>query len=176
MPKPSGWPDDDHHRGARRRDAVPVDGPSPYASGRAHLDALLDIVAARTALVIADSWNSGRLSPHNATKRPHELEVDALIGAVPGFAGDKLDQTRARLAAAEKEAAARVLASTAAGVRLPFPTLVREMKLSPVAAQVLLVVRIGRRRDRTARRVRDRSQRRLGGWPSRPVARRRRCS
>ena len=123
--------------------AVPpatVDGPSPYASGRAHLDALLDIVAARTALVIADGWNSGRLSPHNATKRPHELEVDALIGAVPGFAGDKLDQTRDRLAAAEKEAAARVLASTAAGVRLPFPTLVREMKLSPVAAQVLLVV------------------------------------
>ena len=123
--------------------AVPpptVDGPSPYASGRAHLDALLDIVAARTALVIADGWNSGRLSPHNATKRPHELEVDALIGAVPGFAGDKLDQTRDCLAAAEKEAAARVLASTAAGVRLPFPTLVREMKLSPVAAQVLLVV------------------------------------
>jgi hypothetical protein len=113
---------------------------SQYSNGRAHLDALLDIVAARAAVVIADGWNTGRLAPANATKRPHELEVEALIGAGGGFAPEKLVLTKERLRAAEKDAAARVTASTAAGVRLPFPTLVRELSLSPIAAQVLLVV------------------------------------
>ena len=33
-------------------------GDSPYLTGRAHLDAMLDLVAARVALAIADAWNS----------------------------------------------------------------------------------------------------------------------
>jgi len=115
-------------------------GTAPYANARAHLDTLLDIVAARTAVVIADAWNSGRLSQTNATKRPHELEVEALLGGSGGFAPDKLVAAKQRLAQREEEAAKRAEASGAAGIRLPFPTLLRELGLSPVAAQVLLVV------------------------------------
>ncbi|MEZ4399674.1 MAG: ATP-binding protein [Kofleriaceae bacterium] len=115
------------------------DGTSPYASARAHLDALLAIVAARTAVAIADAWHSGRLSPPTATRRPHELEVEALLGVSGGFAPDKLAEAKARLVERQQEAAARAQASAEAGVRLPFPALVRELGLSPVAAQVLLV-------------------------------------
>jgi hypothetical protein len=112
---------------------------SGLATGRAHLDALLDIVAARAAVAIAAAWNSGSLSPSNATHRPHEREVEALIGASGGFADDKLAATRQRLQQRQDEASARAQASSEAGVRLPFPTLAREFGLSAVAAQVLLV-------------------------------------
>jgi len=113
---------------------------SAYPSGRAHLDALLDIVAARTAVAIADAWNSGRLSEIHATRRPHELEVQALLGGSGSFAGDKLTETKARLVQRQEEASARAHASAAQGVRLPFSSLVRELRLSGVAAQILLVV------------------------------------
>jgi hypothetical protein len=115
-------------------------GVSPYPSGRAHLDALLDIVAARTAVAIADAWNSGRLSPTHATRRPHELEVEALLGGSGSFAAEKLAETKARLVQRQEEASSRAHASAAQGIRLPFPSLVRELGLSGVAAQILLVV------------------------------------
>jgi hypothetical protein len=113
---------------------------SPYPSARAHLDALLDIVAARTAVAIADAWNSGRLSQSHATRRPHELEVHALLGGSGAFAAEELADTKARLQQHQEEASARAQASAAQGVRLPFPSLVRELRLSGVAAQVLLVI------------------------------------
>jgi DNA replication protein DnaC len=113
---------------------------SPYPSARAHLDALLDIVAARTAVAIADAWNSGRLSATHATRRPHELEVEALLGGSGSFAAEKLTETKARLQQHQEEASARAHASAAQGIRLPFPSLARELQLSGVAAQILLVV------------------------------------
>ena len=113
---------------------------SPYPSARAHLDALLDIVGARTAVAIADAWNSGRLSPTHATRRPHELEVEALLGGSGSFAAEKLAETKARLQQHQEEASARAQASAAQGIRLPFPSLARELQLSGVAAQILLVV------------------------------------
>ena len=115
-------------------------GASPYVHAREHLDALLDIVTARTALAIADGWNSGRLSPSNATRRPHELEVEALIGGSGGFAPEKLVEAKARLERTVRDAGQRADASLAAGVRLPFPTLIREVGASPMAAMCLLVV------------------------------------
>ncbi|HEX3482766.1 MAG TPA: AAA family ATPase [Kofleriaceae bacterium] len=122
----------------RTADAAPAG--SPYPSARAHLDALLDIVAARTAVAIADAWNSGRLSPTHATQRPHELEVEALLGGSGSFAPHKLTETKARLVERQDEASARAHASAAQGIRLPFPSLARELRLSGVAAQILLVV------------------------------------
>jgi hypothetical protein len=113
---------------------------APYLNARAHLDALLDIVTARTAVAIADAWNSGRLSVTHATQRPHEREVEALLGGSGSFAADKLTETKARLAQRQDEAAASAHASAAQGIRLPFPSLVHELRLSGVAAQILLVV------------------------------------
>src|SRR5262249_5525118 len=72
--------------------------------------------------------------------RPYELEVEALIGGVGGFAADKLADTKAHYAAREREAAALAEAMNASDVQLPFPTLVRELRLTPIAAQILLVV------------------------------------
>ena len=112
---------------------------SSYATARAHLDALLEIVAARTALAIATAWNSGRLSP-NATRRPYELEVEALLGGSGGFAVDKLEGTLARMNQRLDEATVRASASSANGTELPFPALVHELQLSDVAAQIVLVV------------------------------------
>jgi len=113
---------------------------SPYATARGHLDALLDIVAAHAAVAIADAWNSGRLSPSQATQRPHELEVEALLGGSGGFAPDKLAETKARLVERQAEASARAAASADQGILLPFPALGRELRLTSVAAQILLVV------------------------------------
>jgi ATPase family protein associated with various cellular activities (AAA)/winged helix domain-containing protein len=115
-------------------------GESWYASARDHLDALLDVVASRTALAIADAWNSGRLSHRDKTHRPYELEVSALIGGGGGFAADQLLEAKAQVDARQREAARRAQASAARGIRLPFPELAREVGLSAVAAQVLLLI------------------------------------
>ena len=115
-------------------------GESPYLTARAHLDAMLDLVAARTALAIADAWNSGRLSAPNTTGRPHELEVGALLGGIAGFAPEKLTETKTEVDRRQREASARATASAARGIRLPFPDLVREVGLGPIAAQILLLV------------------------------------
>jgi ATP-dependent 26S proteasome regulatory subunit len=112
---------------------------SPYLTARAHLDAMLDLVSARVALAIADAWNSGRLSTPHGTKRPFELEVGALIGDVAGAAPDKLLEGKAEVERRQREASARAVASAIRGIRLPFSELAREMRLSPVAAQMLLL-------------------------------------
>ena len=119
----------------------PVDdgGSSPYESAREHLDALLDVVAARTALAIADAWNSGRLSPSNSTMRPHEIEVSALLGNSGGLAAEQLAELKVRVEASQREAASRAQATAARGMLLPFQVLAREVGFSPIGAQVLLL-------------------------------------
>ena len=112
---------------------------APYEIARAHLDLLLDMVAARATVAIADAWNSGRLSQTNATQRPSELEVLALDGRLGGFAGDHLLEARGRLALRQRAAGELVAETAAAGGHLPFPALIRELELSPLAAQILLV-------------------------------------
>jgi ATP-dependent 26S proteasome regulatory subunit len=118
-----------------------VDGEiSPYLTARAHLDAMLDLVSARVALAIADAWHSGRLSTPYGTKRPFELEVGALIGDIAGFAPEKLSKGKLDVEARQREASLRAIASAQRGIRLPFSELAREMRLSPVAAQIMLLV------------------------------------
>ncbi|TMQ08532.1 MAG: ATP-binding protein [Deltaproteobacteria bacterium] len=92
------------------------------------------------SVAIAEAWNTGRLSVSNATQRPHELEVAALLGGSGSFAPDQLVETKARLVDRQEEASARALASAEQGIPLPFPSLVHELVLSSVAAQILLVV------------------------------------
>ena len=111
---------------------------APYESARAHLDLLLDLVAARTTVAIADAWNAGRLSPNNSTPRPAD-EVPALDGRSRGLAADQVLEARGRLAMRQRAAGELVTELAAANKHLPFPTLVRELGLSPVASQILLV-------------------------------------
>ncbi|MGH2900009.1 MAG: hypothetical protein ACRDMZ_15145, partial [Solirubrobacteraceae bacterium] len=112
---------------------------APYAIARAHLDLLLDMVAARATVAIAEAWNSGRLSQTHATPRPSELEVLALDGGAGGFAGDQLLAARGRLALRQRAAGELIVETGAAGARLPFPALIHELELAPLAAQILLV-------------------------------------
>jgi len=116
------------------------DGGDAFFTPREHLDALLDLVAARTALAIADAWNSGRLSGPGADARPFEREVNALLGDRGGFAPDRLAEGVQRLSELTARTGQRARASIAAGMRLPFVDLTREFKLSSVAAQILLTV------------------------------------
>ncbi len=112
---------------------------SPYLTARAHLDAMLDLVSARVALAIADAWNSGRLSTPHSTKRPFELEVGALVGDIAGVAPEKIIEAKAEVERRQRDASVRAAASAERGIRLPFSELAREMRLSPVAAQILLL-------------------------------------
>lgn len=111
----------------------------PYRSESEHFDELLDVVAARAAKAIADSWNSGRLSIPAEDARPFQREVLALLGHVGGYATEMVHDADTHLAQIAARSAGRARSSLAAGMRLPFIELSREFQLSSTAAQVLMV-------------------------------------
>ncbi|NVB82921.1 MAG: AAA family ATPase [Kofleriaceae bacterium] len=111
----------------------------PYRHSREHLEDMLDFVAARTARAIAEAWNSGRLTAPTGGSHPFEREVRALLGHAPGFAPAELSEADERLAAMAARNAGRVRSTLAAGMRLPFIELMRELDLSPTAGHALMV-------------------------------------
>ncbi|HEU0033900.1 MAG TPA: ATP-binding protein [Kofleriaceae bacterium] len=130
-------------------DVEPTDAP-PYLDADAHLAALLDVVAARAALVIAEGWHSGRTS-HDAGGLPCEREVLGLLGEDVGLAADALAKARLRLASRAAELAARTRTTLAIGIALPFVDIAREHALSPIATQILACVAAPKLRGRIAR-------------------------
>ncbi len=131
-----------------------IDAPAgdfaPYVSPREHLDDMLDLVAARAARAIAAAWNSGRISGEG-DRQPFEREVRALLGHTPGFAATELGEADERVAQMAGRQAGRVRASLAAGVRLPFIELMRELDLSPMAGHVLAIALAPSERGEIAR-------------------------
>jgi ATPase family associated with various cellular activities (AAA)/Winged helix domain, variant len=123
----------------------------PYADANAHLEALLDVVAARTALAIAESWHSGRRSFDGEDDLPCQREVLGLLGEDVGLAADALRHARARLRSCATELRERTQASLAAGVALPFHELAGEYELSAIATQILACAAAPRLRTRVAR-------------------------
>ena len=122
----------------------------PFASPRAHVDALLDIVTLRTARAIAEAWSSGLLSVPADDARPFEREVMAIVGR-PGAPDELVRDLSRRLAEAEHEVSARVRATIAAGLALPLVELGRELGLSPIACEVLMIVLAPQLRGEIAR-------------------------
>ncbi len=112
----------------------------PYSSVREHLDDLLDLIAARAARAIADAWDSGRLSLPALDSRPFEREVNALVGMRAANAPEELALAEKQLTIITQRLARRQEASLAANLALPFLDIVAQFRLSPVAAQALLVV------------------------------------
>ncbi|MEO8702153.1 MAG: ATP-binding protein [Kofleriaceae bacterium] len=109
-----------------------------YGSAREHLDDMLDLVAARAARAIADGWDSGRLAiagSHDGQSR----EVLALLGGGAKLAPHELDEADARLALLSARNSGRVRSTIAAGIRLPFVELMRELDLSPIAGHILMI-------------------------------------
>jgi len=113
---------------------------APFADGREHFAALLDLIAARAALAIADAWHAGRISADAIDHHPFEREVLALAGDGGAHAPAQLADARRRLTIRADAVAARVHASLAAGIALPFVELAHELALSAIATQVLLAV------------------------------------
>ncbi len=123
----------------------------PFADAAEHLTALLDLVAARAALAIAESWHSGRISGDGIDHHPFELEVRALSGTGTGLAADQLAEARRRLAAQADAVTARVIASLGVDLELPFIELSRELGLSGIATQLLVAALAPRARGEIGR-------------------------
>ena len=121
------------------RIAAPPDVP-PYQLAREHVDDLVHVIELRAARAIAEAWNTGQLSSPAEDQRPFEREVLALLGRTGGYAPDLLADAEQRLAQHSQRTAARAAATIAAGTALPYVDLAREMSLSSVATQILLVV------------------------------------
>ena len=126
-------------------------GAAPYPDANEHLARVLDVVAARTALAIAESWHSGRSSHDAAQALPSEHEVLGLLGEDVGLAADALRRARTRLRVSADELASRTEASLAAGLSLPFHQLAREYELTPIATQILACAVAPRLRTSIAR-------------------------
>jgi len=124
---------------------------APFDDAAEHLTALLDLVAARAAIAIAEAWHAGRrgdaIVPH-----PFEREIVARIGA--GDVADPLAGARARLTDQADAVAARVSASLDADLELPLLELARELGLSDLATQLLVAALAPRARAEIGRRYR----------------------
>ncbi|HWN67049.1 MAG TPA: ATP-binding protein, partial [Haliangium sp.] len=125
------------------RRSLRVDRPPrvrPYASASDYLEAQLDLVAAQTTRAIADAWDRGELSLSTSGQWPHEHAVAGLLGARPGFASDFLDTITDELSRLAHETSQRMLATAARNRRLPLLELGKELGLSALESQVLLLV------------------------------------
>lgn len=131
--------------------AIEMSGATPYANASEHLAALLDVVAARTALAIAEGWHSGRTSHDVENGLPCEREVLGLLGEDVGLAAEALRHARERLAEKAVQLRERTAASLAAGICMPFHELARSYQLSPVATQILMCASAPRLRTSIAR-------------------------
>ena len=120
-------------------DLAPSDA-APFAHARDHLSALVDLVAARAAMAIAEAWHSGRISADGAGQLPFEREVLGLSGESCGLAADRVAAATTRLDERAATLQARSLATLRAGIALPFVAVAQELALSETATQVLLGV------------------------------------
>lgn len=132
------------------RPPVP-DGVAPYEHVDQHLEDLVELIAAKTAHAIAESWDSGRLSLPNLDSLPFEHEVGALVGERANGARLALDRARQRVDTLAAELAQRAQATLAQGLSLPFFEVVAEFGLSKTAAQALVVAAAPQVRGEVAR-------------------------
>ncbi len=101
------------------------------------LDREMRGIALRTLCAIAEAWDSRRIGYGNEGKHPFEHEVAALLGMNAGFAPEHVEAARAHLAAYE---ATRADLPDSRGPAMPLGVLSRELGLSALALDILLVV------------------------------------
>jgi hypothetical protein len=117
---------------------------APFEDGAEHFTALLDLAAARAALAIAERCHGRRIGDDAREHAP-------------------LARARQRVASQADTITARVIASLAAGLELPFLELVRELQLSALATQLLVATLAPRARGEIGRLYRV-----LADEPGRP--------
>ena len=138
----------------RRISSTEISDAAPFVDADEHLGALLDVVAARAAVALAEAWDSGRLSADVEGPHPFEREVVALAGLGGGHAGSQVAVACELLTARAASLSRRVHASLRAGATLPFVDLSDELRLSAVAMQILITVVAPRVRCEIARMYR----------------------
>jgi len=111
--------------------------PLAHADARAALDRELSVLGARCLVGIAGGWDTRRLGWSGESTHPNELEVAALLGVSRGHARDYVAAARSRLDEAIAALEADPLVRSEAA---PRSALIREHGLSPLAAEILLVV------------------------------------
>jgi hypothetical protein len=105
-----------------------------------HLQSLMDLMATRAGLAIAEGWHDGRISGDGPSHHPFEKEVAALAGAAGQHAPEQLAAARKRLTQQSEALARKARLSLASGIVLPFVEIAQEFQLSATAAQILLAV------------------------------------
>jgi hypothetical protein len=107
------------------------------AEVRRDLEVRLDLVAARVALAIAESWDSGRITAHDPDEPPFAREVAGLLRIGRGLAEPHLAAARRRVEACQQS---MLVADRSRAPRLtPRDELTERLGLSPIAVGVLLV-------------------------------------
>jgi ATPase family associated with various cellular activities (AAA) len=129
---------------ARSEVAEPGRG-EPFADAAEHLTALLELIAARAALAIAERWHGDPRSAGIDHVLAHEISA---LGAATAA---QLASARVRLAARGDAVTARTIASLGAGLELPLVELSRELGLSDLAAQLLVAALAPRARREIGR-------------------------
>ena len=139
---PPDDPDPDHVPGlaplafgaplARSEVAEPARG-EPFADAAEHLTALLELLAARATLAIAERWHG---DPRGAGV--DHLVAPELRARTGGPTAHQLASARVRIAARAEAVAARTIASLGAGLELPLVELARELALSDLAVELLV--------------------------------------
>jgi hypothetical protein len=101
------------------------------------LDRETRTVALWALRAITEAWNTRRIGYGNEGQHPYEHEVAALLGMNAGFATEHVAAARAHLAAHEADAANQI---DPRDPMLPLGALARELGLSPLALDILLVI------------------------------------
>ena len=108
------------------------------AETRVVLAAQRELALSMVALAIAHAWDEGRISFPNSTALPFRSEVEGVVGTLRGLASEDVAEAARRL---ELAVAAANAAEASVAPRLsPLAALVREVGLSPVERDILLVV------------------------------------
>jgi hypothetical protein len=105
---------------------------------RLALDVRLQWLGARTAVGIAEAWDSGRISRADPTRPPFAYEVAGLLGLSTGLAADDVTGAHNMLKATEQllHSATR----TRHGRLVPIDVLQRDFNLSSLAVAILMVI------------------------------------
>ncbi len=105
---------------------------------RRALELRIDLLGARLWSAIADAWDSGRISQPDSREPPFAAEVAGILHRSSGRAQDQVAAARKHVAELERALAA--LDVQREKRLIPLEVLGRQFGLSPLAAQVLLVV------------------------------------
>ncbi|HEU4730546.1 MAG TPA: hypothetical protein VFT22_21760, partial [Kofleriaceae bacterium] len=132
-----------------RLDPVSVTPTATIAEIAQSIDLRLQLIGARTAVAIAEAWDSGRISKPDPMRPPFADEVAGLLGLASGRAPTELASAVSILRATEDMVMASERSRT--GRLTPLDVLARDFHLSQIAVAILFAIVAPRLRGELAR-------------------------